>query len=149
MLLDLLLPDNVLFNSADELQQQIQTHVKDYRYAISIFQSQTNKCKEVKLYFFQCVKGSKPWDKVKDTHLKPFISQKTKCPFWYQGQCNPNGTWQLTVINSNYNYNLKAAIFHWQHWSLPGWLHDQVTNITKANILLKQIAISLWHVDPN
>ena len=81
MPLDLLPPDDALFNSADELQQQIQTHAKDHGYAISILRSRTNKRKEVKLYFFQYVKGGKPRDRVKDTCLKPFISQKTKYLF--------------------------------------------------------------------
>jgi hypothetical protein len=149
MPLNLLPPDDVLFNSADELQQQIQTHAKDQGYAISILRSRTNKHKEVKLYFFQCVKGGKPRDRVKDTRFKPFVSQKTECPFRCQGRRNPDGIWQLTVTNSNHNHDPEAAIFHWQHRFLPTWLHDQVTNMTKANILPKQIAISLRYVDPN
>ena len=149
MPLDLLPPDDALFNSADKLQQQIQTHAKDHGYAISILRSRTNKRKEVKLYFFQCVKGGKPRDKLKGTRFKPFISQKTECPFQCQGRQNSDGIWQLTVTNSNHNHDPEPAIFYWQHRSLPDWLRDQITNMTKANISPKQIAISLRLADLN
>jgi hypothetical protein len=81
MALDLAPPSEAIFDSYSDLCDSLQAYAAAHGYAVAVARSKKNSEKIVQIRYLQCVKSGKAKDKVTVGRLKPFISQKTECPF--------------------------------------------------------------------
>src|SRR4051794_18940879 len=80
MALDLSPPFEGAFASYESLFSSLQEHAKAHGYAVAIGNSRQDRAGILSTQYIHCVKAGAPRNRVTDCQ-KPFISQKTNCPF--------------------------------------------------------------------
>jgi hypothetical protein len=145
MSFDLAAPNEAMFDSYSDLCDSLQAHAGAHGYAVAKTQSKTNPAKIVRIIYLQCVKAGKPKDRGKVGRCKPFISQKTDCPFRCRAKMDITGSWILTVDNPRHNHMPNPPIAHHQHRKLAEPVRQIVCSITAAGSEPKDISSALSH----
>ena len=144
--LDLSAPIEGIFPTFEILLSTLQDYAKVHGYAVSVTHSKRHRDGVIRTRYIQCVKSGKPRDRVIDRQ-KPFLSQRTECPFRCRTQQiedeDGNIMWKMTVMNETHNHEAHNPIAHHQHRKFTADASKQVAAMTQAGVPPKAIASSL------
>ena len=146
--LDLAPPPEGAFSTYDVLFSSLQKHAKEHEFAVAVGKSKRDRDGTIHTRYIQCVKSGKPRDRVID-RKKPFISQKTDCPFrcrahyTFNSDCEDEGQWELSVTNATHNHDPNNPAAHHQYRKFSSLARDWISVMTRAGIASKEIASSL------
>jgi MULE transposase domain/FAR1 DNA-binding domain len=147
-ILDLAPPPEGAFSTYDILFSSLQKHAKEHGFAVAVGKSKRDRDGTIRTRYIQCVKSGKPRDRVID-RKKPFISQKTDCPFRCRAHytsnsnCEDEGQWELSVTIATHNHDPNNPAAYYQHRKFSSVARDRVSAMTRAGIAPKEIASSL------
>ena len=140
-------PIEGVFSTFEHLLSELQDHAKNHGYAVAIGRTNWHRNGTIRTRYIWCVKSEKPHNTVLIDCKKPFLSQKTDCPFQCQTQQidddNNNCQWQLMVMNGSHNHEAHNPIAHHQHRKFIADAKEQVAFMTWVGIALKEIASAL------
>ena len=141
-------PENVIYQSLEDLVTTVNNHAKAEGYAVT--KRQTKKAKdEVNRVYLCCDRGRKYQDKITlESRKRQTGTRQMECPFTAIGKHTGN-TWDLTVQNGEHNHPPSIhANAHLAHRQATPEVRESVSHRISAGIPTRQIMSTLRLANP-